>query len=231
MSAILSALLPALISAGAGIYGAHRENKLAKRAQRRAGDQGQYAAGPGEEKRFERFNPEQQQIYQMINSLLSGQGQQPQGGLLGDYGSEESFQQNVANPAIRNYEERIAPGIAERFSGLGAGAQSSSGFQNALASSGADLARQLGEFRGRQRQSMTGDLLRQAFEPQFNTRYEPRGPSQTSQALAGLGKTGVYGIQALMPELTKIIQEWAQSRKKQQGSFINTQGQITGPMY
>lgn len=207
--------IPALLGAaqaGIGLYGSYRENKLEKRAQKRAEKIGPYASRPGEEKRFERFNPEQQQLYQMINSLLSGQGQQPQGGLLGDYGSEESFQQNVANPAIRNYEERIAPGIAERYAGLGA--QSSSGFQNALASSGADLARQLGEFRGRQRQETTQDLLGRAFEPQYHTRYEPGGASGSAKALAGIGKSGFSGIQELLPEITKIIQEWARSRKK-----------------
>lgn len=219
-------LIPSIVSAGAGLFGSYRENKLARRAERRAGRDGQFGVGPGEEKRFERFTPEQQNISRMLQNLLTGQGEQP-GGLLGEQFGQEGFDA-YAEPALRNYKEKVAPYLAETFSGLGAGAQRSSAFQNILAQSGENLSRNLGEFRAQQRMGSTQDLLRQVLEPQFHTRYEPRGPSGTSQALAGLGAQGFEGITQM---LTKLLQDYAGRTKRQQGSYINPQGQITGPMY
>lgn len=191
-------LLPSLISAGAGIFGSLRENKLQKRAEKRGTNV----------QRIPQFSPDQQQVADLINSILTGQGQQPTGGLLGETFGEEGFKA-FSEPAIRAFEERIAPGIAERFSGTGAGAQKSSAFQQALAGAGSDLARNLGELRSQQRQTALSGLLNQYLQPRENVLYQPRQPSGLSKGLGALGGAGASNIVEM---LTSILQDKYGSR-------------------
>ncbi len=182
---LLASLLPALIGGGLGFLGSRKKNKGGGAFTR-----------AGEERRFERFTPQQQQLTDMLRNILTGQGQQPQGGLLGNLFGEEGFQ-SYAQPAIRAFQEQIVPGIAERFSG-GAGipgaasAQRSSGFQQQLARSGEDLATRLGEARGQQQQQLLGSLLGQVMQPQFHTQYTPGGPTGLAtglgQVASGIGQ-------------------------------------------
>ena len=130
MAAILATLLPALISGAFGAASAATSKK------------------PGLKKIPTMSKPQeglQNQILQML------QGQLGQGGSFGQAqnylqnllsGSPESMQAFQA-PAMRQFNEQIVPGLAERFSGLGAGAQSSSAFQQALGQAGAGLAENL----------------------------------------------------------------------------------------
>lgn len=105
------------------------------------------------------FNPAQQQGFQQLIQQLLGQGGQQtnvaqnpafQSGqsylqqLLS--GSPEAFQ-NFEAPFKRQFEEQTIPALAERFSGLGAGAQSSSAFQQALGQAGAGLSENLAQLR------------------------------------------------------------------------------------
>ncbi len=172
--------------------------------------------GGDQEKRFERFTPEQQQITELLRNILSGQGDQPQGGLLGSMFGEEGFK-SFADPAMRMFQEEIVPGIAEKFSGLGA--QRSSGFQQALAKSGENLATRLGEVRGQQQQGLLGALLSQIMQPQFHTRYEQGGPSMFAQGLGDLG--------SLIPQGISAYKDY-KGQGAQQGSLIGPRGQITG---
>ena len=100
---------------------------------------------------FSTLNPQQNQLFSLISQLLSGQGGQA-GGPLG-------FLQNLFNPSAesmakfeapykRQFQEEIVPGLAERFSGAGAGSQRSSAFQQALGSAGAGLSENLANLRG-----------------------------------------------------------------------------------
>lgn len=104
------------------------------------------------------FSPGQQQIFQQLL------GQQAAGGLGSQplFGAATNLLQQILSgqdegaaalqaPAMRQFQEQIIPGIAERFSGLGAGAQSSSAFQQALGGAGAGLAENLAAM-GAQRQ-------------------------------------------------------------------------------
>jgi|SRR6185295_15996736 len=203
-------LLPSLISTGAGLFGSYQENKRAKRAEKRAGRLGEFNALPGEEKRFQRFTPEQQSTMQLLQNILTGKGEQP-GGLLGETFGNEGFNA-YADPEIRRFNEETIPALAERFSGIGAGAQSSSAFQNRLAQEGSNLARDLGEMRSRRRQESTQNLLSQTLQPQFHTRYEQKVPTGASQALAGSGFEGITRI------LTDLLQQYA-SRNRRPGGL------------
>ena len=83
----------------------------------------------------------QKDIYDLISShFKSGAGDifQKLFGLA--KGDEGTFAQMEA-PALRQFQQQIAPGIAQRYSGTGIGA--SSGMQNSLANAGANLAENL----------------------------------------------------------------------------------------
>lgn len=186
--------LPSIISAGAGIYGAYKENKAQKRAEKR---------GPNVS-RISQLDPQQQQMSQLINSILTGQGEQPKGGLFGElFGGDEGFKA-YSDPAIKAYHEQIVPEIAERFSGAGAGSQSSSAFQNVLARSGQDLATGLGQMRSQQRQSALSGLVNQYLTPRENVVATARGGSPLGQGLASFGGDG---LSSLTKMLTDMLQQ------------------------
>lgn len=96
---------------------------------------------PDKLKTFNRLTPQQQQLQQQIlESLMSGQGQF--GDLFGQFNPQQAtnaFQQGVANPALRNFNQNIVPGIQERFADQGY----SSALTNSLASAGRDLQESL----------------------------------------------------------------------------------------
>lgn len=105
---------------------------------------------PGRIQAMPSFSPEQQQMLgQLIQGLQGGgTGGGPLGGglqhlqqLLG--GGDESFEK----PAMRQFQEQIVPSIAERFSGMGAGAQQSSAFGQQLGAAGAGLSENLAQQR------------------------------------------------------------------------------------
>lgn len=69
--------------------------------------------------------------------------------------------ENSAAPYLQNFNERIAPGIAERFAGAGtgAGAYNSSGFQNSIAQAGRGLQSDLASmFEGLKQQHLGSQL-------------------------------------------------------------------------
>lgn len=135
---------------------------------------------------------------QAVRGAAGGFGQAlPQGleylqGLLGN--SQESMDTFQA-PYMRMFNEQIVPGIAERFSGLGAGAQSSSAFQQSLGQAGAGLSEMLASLH----QNMKGNALSQLFNlgnlgttQAFSTGIEqtPRSRGDIfGEALGGIGSS------------------------------------------
>lgn len=122
---------------------------------------------------FSTLNPQQNQGFNQLIQMLRGQLGQSQGlfsqgsnylqNLLS--GSPESTQAFEA-PAMRQFNQQIIPGIAERFAGQGG--LSSSGFQNALGSAGADLSERLAALRGGLQNQAAGQALGYAQQPQSN---------------------------------------------------------------
>ena len=120
--------------------------------------------------------PEQQQVMSQLIGALTGGG--VGGGLLGE--GLQNLQQLLSGtpeaaaaferPALRQFQEEIVPGIAERFTGLGA--QRSSAFGQQLAGAGQRLAESLQAQRGGLQQQALSQLLsllpqtqRQQFQP------------------------------------------------------------------
>jgi hypothetical protein len=71
-------------------------------------------------------------------------------------------------PAMRQFNEQTIPGLAERFSGLGAGAQSSSAFQQALGQAGAGLSENLQALRSGLQFGGLGQALNYSQQPISN---------------------------------------------------------------
>jgi len=103
---------------------------------------------------FSTLNPQQSGLLHQLLGSMNGQSGNIQQNPL--FQSGENYLQKILGgdtsqfeaPLMRQFNEQIIPGIAERFSGLGSGAQSSSAFQQALGGAGADLTERLGALRG-----------------------------------------------------------------------------------
>lgn len=88
-------------------------------------------------------------LNQMIRNIMAG---------TGGFGFDEDFfQRSFVDPAMREFENRIAPGIQQKF--IGAGAARGSNVQDALTRAGADIEGSL----ARQR----AELLNQALNRQL----------------------------------------------------------------
>ncbi len=109
----------------------------------------------------------------------------------------------IAQNARQNFYTSTIPSLAERFTALGGG-QNSSAFQGALGQAGAGLESQLGALGaqfGQQQQGLDQNfllnLLRYAFLPQFETQYLPATGGLFGSAAEGLGKgAGSFASQA-----------------------------------
>lgn len=91
-------------------------------------------------------SPDQQQFMKQLFALLGGQGFGGASGALDYYknlleGDSSAFEA----PLMREFQEQIVPGIAERFSGMGA--QRSSAFGQQLGAAGAGLEEKLAALR------------------------------------------------------------------------------------
>jgi len=144
----------------------------------------------GRRERLEQVPTVSPQQQQFLTQLL-GQIQRPLGAGI------ENLQQLISGdvsafekPAMRQFQEEIIPGIAERFSGLGAGAQQSSAFQQALGGAGAGLAERLGMQRaGLQQQGLSQlmGLLGPALTQQQQPIFRPGTPGLFGALAGGLG--------------------------------------------
>lgn len=143
---------------------------------------------------FQRYNPQQEQV---LNQLLGG-GQQllPQSfdflNMLLSQSPEA--QEAFERPALRQFQEDIIPGIAERFIGrYGPGSTQSSGFQHAVTGQASRLAENLAAQRAnrglqgvQQLQSLLGGGLTQRSD-QF---IRPARPGALAQLLPIFGQLG-----------------------------------------
>jgi len=156
--------------------------------------------------KIDTLNPEQQQlqsgILQMLQKQLGGGGIYQQGQ---DYlqnllsGSPEAFK-NFEAPFTRQFQEQTVPGLAERFSGLGAGAQGSSAFGQALGQAGAGLSENLAALRsGLQMQAApqafqsVQSLFGTSMQSSFDYLQQPGG-GFWSKFLGGLGSGSSKGL-------------------------------------
>ncbi len=82
--------------------------------------------------------------------------------------NDPAMMQQFQAPYLRQFNEQTVPGLAERFSGLGSGAQGSSAFKQALGSAGAGLSENLASLRGGMQLQGLGQALQYAQQPFSN---------------------------------------------------------------
>jgi hypothetical protein len=156
---------------------------------------------PGRTEQFQRFTPDQQGINSQLLSILPQLLQQVQGGNRGGFAP-------IAQQARTQFNTQTIPSLAERFTALGGG-QNSSAFQGALGQAGSGLEEGLAGLeskfnlaQGGQQQQLLLSLLQAALQPQFENAYFPRQPGflqglagSAGQGLGTLG--GLSGLQYL----------------------------------
>ena len=125
---------------------------------------GKFLTGtPEKRENVSTLRPEQEGLYNQLTQA----GQRPGAG--GAFGTAADYYRgNLSNdpsdfnafaaPALRQYNQDIAPGISEQFAGMGSGGLSSSGFQNAQIQGATDLSERLGALRAQLRQSSAQGL-------------------------------------------------------------------------
>jgi len=135
-------------------------------------------------------------------------------------GSPESFEKFKA-PIMREYNEKVIPGIAERFSGV-VGGQRSSGFQNAVAEAAAMLGENLSAQKESMRMGAIGPALTYAQMPlqeQSNLRQMALGSS--AQSLSADPYMQSYIPKPFIPFVPK---------QQEPGFLHNFLGNIAGPV-
>lgn len=83
----------------------------------------------------------QKQIYDLLKSQSLGGGGDVLSRLFGTAGGDQQGFDQMEAPAMRQFQQQILPGIANRYAG--SGISGSSGMQNAFAGAGTDLAERL----------------------------------------------------------------------------------------
>jgi len=158
---------------------------------------GGFTGGKGKFKQTpNKFNPQQQQV---LNMLLA-QGQQGLQNPLGGFGDVENY-------AKQQFQSNIVPSIAERFTSMGGSDTGrSSDFAGALGSAGAGLASELAALRqqyGTQNQQNALQLLQMGLEPQQEWYYQSGEPGIGPQLLSGgIGAASNYfGSQAIANQM------------------------------
>ncbi len=153
---------------------------------------GLFGGGGKDQDRFDRestLSPEQEKIFTLIQQYLQGQ--------LGGEG-----QQAFEAPYLRQFQEQTIPGIAETFAGLGAGAQSSSAFQQSLGAAGAGLQENLAAMGATRQQNTIQQLMqmlgietkaRSPKEKSFLERFALGSAPHLMEALGSLGSLGQFG--------------------------------------
>jgi hypothetical protein len=127
-------------------------------------------------------------------------------GLLGDNPSDfESF----ATPEMRRFKQQILPDIAEQFGG--AGALSSSGFQNAASNAATDLSERLGALRASLRQSAAQGLTDIGSR---GTYYQQGQPGLLDFAGPALGSVGSAFAGPALGRLGNAAGDWFVNRFK-----------------
>jgi hypothetical protein len=159
--------------------------------------------GRGKVKQASTLNPMQQQLQQQLQSGLQGGPSNMMGmGYLQQLMSNDpqAFAEYEA-PALRQFQQQIVPGIAERFSGMGMGAQGSSAFGQQLASAGGRLSQDLAAQRAGLRQGAMQNLMGmygQAMQPGFQNYYQQPTQGMFPGLIGGAGQGAGYGAMGML---------------------------------
>lgn len=169
----------------------------------------------GEIRAMPTMSPQQSRLFRTLLNRLGGQGgmmneglDQLQGQLSGSPESLQAFQA----PMMRQFNEQIVPGLAERFtSQFGPGAQNSSAFGQQLAGAGSRLQESLSTQKaGLQQQAMSQlfNLFQQGTgTPTFQYQQIPGTEGMFGPLMGGLGQGAgqAFGTSLMMKLLPMLL--------------------------
>lgn len=135
--------------------------------------------------------PGREKLYQQMVAGTTGALPQGYDFLSRLLGGDESIFRELEAPALRQFSEQIVPGLAERYTAMGEGGQSSSAYQQQLAAAGARLAQDLAGQRAGYRMSALDRLLSQAGQTMQASPYDlvPRTPGFFESGLGAIGRS------------------------------------------
>lgn len=146
---------------------------------------------PEKIKQISTLSPEQQQVFNQFLSQLSGPMSQGIGNLSQILsGSPEAFKAFEA-PAMRQFNQQIIPGLAERFSSMGSGAQGSSAFGQQLGQAGAGLSENLAAMKANLQSGAMDQLTRLFGMGQQQNQQTFYTPERQNQGLFGSMAPGI----------------------------------------
>lgn len=166
---------------------------------------GSMAGGPmgGKEGEFKStYNPNQLgMLDQILNQVKGGapditQNQGFQGGQewLNKLYNDPEFFKSFEQPMIRNFEENLAPDIANRFAGMGSGgALGSSAFRNQMARETGNLQTNLAALKGGMQQQGLGQALQYGQAPFQNYMQQLMTALQPTQNVYQPPTAGFFG--------------------------------------
>jgi hypothetical protein len=194
LPALLGAVLPSVVSGGLGLLN-YFGNKPSKGSPNQPAiqqvpgqPQGNFLTGySGYGQQFPRFSPEQQQA---LNQLLA------RGISSTDFGP-------IEQQARTQFQQRTVPTLAERFTSLGAGAQSSPAFARTLGEAGSQLEQNLAALRSQ----YALQQLRLGLTPLFENIYTPGREGAAGPLLQSAGQTIPALAQGLSSYLSPTMQQ------------------------
>lgn len=168
---------------------------------------GFFKGASGGLQQVDRFTPE-------ITNLLKQLG--PMGLQQIQQGMSAVNPEAIEQRARQQFEETTLPGLYERFTSLGKGAETSGAFQGIQARGAADLEGNLAALRaqlGMQQQGLGQNLLGMGLQPTFENIYRPREASGVESLLptaigAGGRALGAYlssGTSEIIPLIKNLL--------------------------
>lgn len=134
--------------------------------------------------------------------------QQGQEYLQGLMGNSPEFWNKFEQPMMRQYEEEIVPGLANRFASQGSGGSlGSTGFRNQALREGSNLQTNLAAQRGQMQQQGLGQSLQYAQQPVSNWMQQLQSILQPTQNIYQPPSTGGWGSLAA-PLMSGAVQGW-----------------------
>lgn len=135
----------------------------------------------------------QQGLMEMLQKFLGGgSGDMPGMGYLQSIlGEDPNLMSQFEKPMMRQFNEQVVPGMAERFSGSGMGSRNSSSFQNQMGQAGQRLSEGLGAQRAQLKQGAMNQILQMlgiSQDPSQENIFMEGQPGAGAGLFQGLGQ-------------------------------------------
>ncbi len=132
--------------------------------------------------------------------------------------NDQDFFNSFEAPAMRQFNEEIAPGLANRYASMGSGGSTgSTGFRNQLAREGQNLSTNLAAQRGQMQQNAVPQMLGYAQQPVSNWMTQMQQALQPTQNTYQGPSMGAFGGLAA-PFAQGAASIWGQQAGQQAGN-------------